>query len=144
MAAEVALIDALAAARLTRLVVVDDFPPVKRARDWFLERVGEESTLGDLIGCPWCAGWWISAAVVAARWRFPRLWDPVARALATSLVVGFAVVESERLGDLQAVASAVDSSGKRIANVLKPLEAVRQESRSEDAWREANRGGNPG
>lgn len=37
------LIDLLAAWRLTRLVVKDDFPPIKAARDWVLRRWPSDS-----------------------------------------------------------------------------------------------------
>lgn len=38
----------------------------------------------ELITCRWCAGMWVSLGVVAARRLAPRLWDPLARALAFS------------------------------------------------------------
>lgn len=40
--------------------------------------------LAAFIICPWCVGFWISGFVVVARRYAPRIWDPVARALATS------------------------------------------------------------
>lgn len=44
--------------------------------------------IAELLGCPWCAGFWISIGVVAARRVVPRAWDPVARVLATSAIAG--------------------------------------------------------
>lgn len=40
--------------------------------------------LSRLITCRWCAGMWVSLAVVAARRLFPRGWPPLAEALAFS------------------------------------------------------------
>lgn len=73
----------LAAFRLTRLVVEDDFPPVRVPREKITgerhwdedERVWrwdhEEASwprhwLGDLVSCPWCASGWVSLALVLA------------------------------------------------------------------------------
>lgn len=66
---------ALASFRLTRLVTLDDFPPVQKARDALLRRYGKDGVIGSLVACPWCSGAWLSAAVVAsaALWR-PALW----------------------------------------------------------------------
>lgn len=44
--------------------------------------------VAEFLGCPWCAGFWISIGVVGARRFAPRLWDPVARVLATSAIAG--------------------------------------------------------
>lgn len=66
---------ALGVFRLTRLVTVDDFPPVQRARDALLRRFGKDGVIGSLVTCPWCAGVWLSGLVVAsaALWQ-PALW----------------------------------------------------------------------
>lgn len=103
------VLDALAAYRLTRLVTADvlaDGP-----RETWVEaaytaegraeevRADAEATswsevaqaeghgapkLATLVTCRWCAGFWISAGVVAARRAAPRAWDPLARVLAFS------------------------------------------------------------
>lgn len=44
--------------------------------------------VAELLGCPWCAGFWISIGVIAARRFAPRLWDPCARVLATGAIAG--------------------------------------------------------
>jgi len=82
------LVDALAAYRLTRLVVQDDFPPVARARDLVKEAAGPTSSVTQMLECPWCSGFWVSALVVAARGWLPRVWAPAASALALSAVTG--------------------------------------------------------
>jgi Protein of unknown function (DUF1360) len=63
---EVALVG-LACYRLTRLVVVDTFPPIARPREWIERRtLGTRlEMLGDLLTCHWCASGWISMALVA-------------------------------------------------------------------------------
>jgi hypothetical protein len=85
-AVEVA-VDALAVARLTKLVQDDEVWPVKEGREAF-ERWAGDSRWADLASCPWCASWWIALLVIAARHRWPRAWSWIARALAGSAVAG--------------------------------------------------------
>jgi hypothetical protein len=104
-------VDALAAYRLTRLATADTI--TEELRGAVITAVyawhGEEdqlamlregnpfSTWADLVGldpeppktavlltCRWCAGWWISVAVVVMRRRHPRLWQPIAEVAACS------------------------------------------------------------
>lgn len=96
------LVAALAIARLTRLVTKDEFPPVAALRDRLLARWPAEDTafaeqadakvevfrvgevwvpekshwLGDLITCPWCAGFWIASLVTLGLWGFDALTLP--------------------------------------------------------------------
>jgi hypothetical protein len=105
------LIDALAAFRITRLVVADDITEPPRARvlqavyaagdreppeavtdgcTW-TQAVHQDPAppkLATLITCPWCAGFYVSIAVVIGRRLAPRMWRPVARAFALSGVAG--------------------------------------------------------
>lgn len=82
------LVDALAAYRLTRLVVEDEIT------DQFREAIQRRLAGRDydrliyLLSCYWCSGFWISLAVLWARRATPRRWDPAARALAVSALVG--------------------------------------------------------
>jgi hypothetical protein len=102
------LVDALAAYRLTRLVTadviteklrdafvreqyarragaeVDTASPVGLPWAQFAEHDGNAPKLATLVTCRWCAGMWISFGVIAARRLTPRLWDPIAKALACS------------------------------------------------------------
>lgn len=48
----------------------------------------EPPALVELLRCPWCLSVWVGAGVVAARALCPRVWDPIARALAASEVTG--------------------------------------------------------
>lgn len=83
-----AAILALAIYSITRLIVTDSFPPIEKLRTKFFEHFPHDgfSTLkrpirgewvsvgrsylvnigtwqGELVSCPWCAGWWVSLAV---------------------------------------------------------------------------------
>lgn len=103
MRSTTAAIDALAVARLARLVTTDNFPPIEKLREAVLDRYptvnwrGQEIEghwFGELITCPWCSSVWIGAGVVAARAIAPRWWDPVAKLLAFSEVAGLAASHS--------------------------------------------------
>lgn len=80
---------ALAAFRLTRLIVRDDITSPIRDRWW--RRFPEDTKPGELIGCNYCVGIWVSATVLAAwvavgyadaRWRTILLLPAVAGAQA--------------------------------------------------------------
>lgn len=101
----IGLVLALATFRLTRLVGWDDLPPVVRARAWALGEsvtarsrpAGQEDVyvyvykrplLAHFVHCPFCIGFWLSAAVYVA-WVFePRGTLYVAAPFALSAVVG--------------------------------------------------------
>jgi hypothetical protein len=103
------VVDALAVCRLTRLVTKDVI--LKRPRDWFVREAyhfrgdhipgsvevdvyvtndNDPPKLATFITCPWCTSVWLSFGVVVLRWKAPRLWGPVARALAFSQLAGYA------------------------------------------------------
>lgn len=71
----------LAAYRIWRLLAEDAFPPMIWLRE-HLEGAVERRFGGMWAGgvaCPWCSGFWISCAVVAAVWAvtpipLPALW----------------------------------------------------------------------
>lgn len=54
---------ALTTYRLTRLVTTDDLPPAVRLRGWLADHTPDEYAM--LWSCPWCLGFWTSAAVTA-------------------------------------------------------------------------------
>lgn len=105
------IVDALAVYRLTRLVVSDDITETPRRLVVFgaygasgraMGYLGEDATaqeqvasdakppmLAKLVTCPWCASIWIGFGVVLMRRLVPRVWRPVADALAMSAVAGF-------------------------------------------------------
>lgn len=103
------VIDALATARLTRLITRDSITEPLRD-EWVMEayeRAGREApefgTVFDedppmaatFITCPWCVSVWVGVGVVAARRFAPALWGPIARALALSQVAGMSAVLDE-------------------------------------------------
>jgi hypothetical protein len=81
-------IDALAVHRLTRLITQDHL--TEEWRENLIARLDDSSypKLALLPGCYWCTGMWVASGVVCARTLFPRVWSPVARALAFSTVAG--------------------------------------------------------
>jgi hypothetical protein len=80
-------VDALATFRLTWLLQRDSLPPLPTLRRKLFVRFGA-SPVGDLIDCPWCLGMWVGFGVSTLRRVCPRLWDPIAHALAASAVTG--------------------------------------------------------
>jgi len=86
------LVDALATARLTRLVTRDAVLDTPRRWYWTWAigdgvRVKHPKAL-DFIGCPWCVSVWAAIGVVAARRFFPKWWTPAACVLAFSQASG--------------------------------------------------------
>ena len=79
-------VDALAVARLTRLVQDDDVP-FGPTREWVLDVFGEAKP-AELLTCPWCLSIHMAGLVALLRWRFPRAWPIAARILAGSQVTG--------------------------------------------------------
>lgn len=77
------LIDALATFRLTRLITTDRI--TRGPRNALEQRGGE---LGYWVGCDWCASAAVGIGVVLARRFTPRLWGPLAEALAFSAITG--------------------------------------------------------
>jgi Protein of unknown function (DUF1360) len=100
------LIDALAVARITRLVVEDRVPfgPMReRIRAHYLREQDSAAGPGEpdpylveLLECPWCASVWIAAGVLVVRRVAPRAWRPLACVLAASEVAGLAATWVEK------------------------------------------------
>lgn len=82
-----AVIDAIAVARLTRLLQQDDVWPLPELRSVAMANAGD-TRWADLVHCVWCLSVWVSCGVIVARHLFPREWPWVARALAGSAVAG--------------------------------------------------------
>lgn len=57
------VVGVLAVARVVRLVVDDDWPPVKRAREWFTERASVDWQ--PLVECPFCVSVYVALPAVA-------------------------------------------------------------------------------
>lgn len=65
----------LCAYRVWRLLALDVV--LDRPRGWLIGKLGVERSAW--VSCSWCAGWWVSAAVVGAVWSqtslpLPALW----------------------------------------------------------------------
>lgn len=52
----------LAVARAVRLVVDDSWPPIKRAREWYVDRASVDWQ--PLVECPWCVSVYFSLPAV--------------------------------------------------------------------------------
>jgi hypothetical protein len=86
-----ATVNAAAAYRLTRLVQEDSLPPLPALRNALLQRASEserDALIYELVTCPWCLGFWVSVGVIAADTLVPKVWRPLALALAMSAAVG--------------------------------------------------------
>jgi hypothetical protein len=79
------LVDALATYRGTRLIVEDKVAEPIRDKIWETFDV-ENSYLGYLISCPFCASVWVGGAIAAANMAAPKLSKPLRYALALSAV----------------------------------------------------------
>lgn len=90
------LVDALAAWRITHLVIADAFPPVDRARQKVMTWFGPDSSVTYLVQCPYCVGVYAGAAVAAARMLAPRAWRQAGWALAVAAAVPFIEALDER------------------------------------------------
>lgn len=63
----VAVVSVLSAARITRLATYDSFPPVVWLRDKYADAT--DGTGWQILAyCPYCASFWITAAVVLSGW----------------------------------------------------------------------------
>ncbi len=103
------VIDALAAARLSRLVRTDRITAPARevvlARAYRRRRLTMHPSVSSwsdhavldrdppkiavLLDCPWCVGVWVAAAIAVAGRLAPRAWRPAARALAVAYAAGW-------------------------------------------------------
>jgi hypothetical protein len=82
-------VDALATARLTRLLTQDSITEPFRVRVERAEGAGHLPLgAGEFVSCPWCVGVWVSAAVATARRVAPRAWNVAAGVLACAEVAG--------------------------------------------------------
>lgn len=75
-------VDVLAVQRLTRLVVEDTI--FDGPREWVV--MNGPDKLVELVTCPHCVSIYAGAAAVSLRRVAPRLWAPLASALALSAV----------------------------------------------------------
>lgn len=83
-----ALVAALATARITRLVTRDTI--TTPARMWLINRAGVDARFSELITCDWCSGVWVSSAVLGSTWAWGehRWLQVILSILAMAHVVG--------------------------------------------------------
>lgn len=62
-----AIIGTLSAARITRLITWDAFPPTMKIRDLW-DKITREGDYALLFHCPWCMGFWVTLGITA--WGF--------------------------------------------------------------------------
>ena len=89
----VAVVTVLSAARLTRLATFDAFPPVEWLRDKYADAT--DGTKWQILAyCPWCASFWITAAVVLSGYfsEFHLIWWLVNTIFAASYVAAMVMV----------------------------------------------------
>lgn len=83
-----ALVYALAAHRLTRLITHDSLPPVKKLRDHVLDRWGH-NPWSELADCPWCMGFWVATGTtILASTPAEAAYRWIAVPLAMATVIG--------------------------------------------------------
>jgi hypothetical protein len=68
------LATALTVHRVTRLLTVDEFPPVEAARAWLEHRLPDDYRHG--VTCAWCVSWWVAVAAVAIAEGLTRRYGP--------------------------------------------------------------------
>lgn len=107
----------VATARVTRLLVKDEFPPTRVVREWFIQSFARHNAAGELARepsfgpfaglmysiayiwtCPWCMSVWVSAGLwwiaVWAGFSVPLPWLMMA---AASLLAGWLGSWDERI-----------------------------------------------
>lgn len=94
--------DLLAGYRLTRVVLDDsrDFPPLVKPRAQLAKFLDKHPPWGGedgVLGCPWCASWYVGLGIVAARRFAPKVWRPASLALAVSAAAGLLYNAEKRL-----------------------------------------------
>ena len=97
---------ALTAARLTRLIVRDEFPPIRWARNRLVDKGPE--WLVDLATCVWCCSGWVSIGVVALLWLAPGVATPMLTAGAVWALASTAAWWQGRVEDNDEEAEADD------------------------------------
>lgn len=75
------VLTAAAAYRAWRFFAVDDLPPITALRERLVDATAARhgTEWADGVTCPWCSGFWVSAATVGIVWAvhglpMPGLW----------------------------------------------------------------------
>lgn len=67
------VVGALAVARITRLIVDDEFPPVLHVTDWY--RLHVSQPWEKLVECPWCVSPYIALIDIIWAWTSGLHWS---------------------------------------------------------------------
>jgi len=59
------VVGVVGAARLTRVLTYDDYPPSIAVRVWW-QKVTKDGPWAKLVSCPWCAGPWITLIMIVS------------------------------------------------------------------------------
>lgn len=104
--------------RVTRILVVENLPPVHALRDWVLDTFGTFNdafeitggkrwgvlgyTLAYLWTCQWCMSVWVGAGVYAAWWLWgPAVMLPVVVVAAASGLTGLISIVDDVAGEAE-------------------------------------------
>jgi hypothetical protein len=92
------LVGVIGAARLTRVLTIDDYPPSIAIRVWW-QGVTKDGDWAKLVTCPWCAGPWITLIMIISflvsflhpvlGWAWWIFWGWLALSYLTSQYVYF-------------------------------------------------------
>src|ERR1044072_6033248 len=63
----IAVVTVMSAARITRLITYDDFPPAMWVRDAW-DRLTDNGPWALLFHCPYCMGFWVTIGVTLWGW----------------------------------------------------------------------------
>ncbi|RPJ71782.1 MAG: hypothetical protein EHM24_11295 [Acidobacteria bacterium] len=66
------VVGVLAVARMTRLLIDDDFPPVAKLREFYVRRA--PTSYESLVECPWCMSPWVALVDLAWAWGTGLHW----------------------------------------------------------------------
>jgi hypothetical protein len=59
------IVGVVGAARLTRVITIDDYPPTIAIRIWW-DTVTRDGAWSKLVHCPWCMGPWITLGALVS------------------------------------------------------------------------------
>lgn len=86
------LVSVIGVARIVRLIVFDDFPPVVRLRDWWIKVTGN-GPWSKLVKCGFCLSVWITPISWVWAWASNLHWTWwVAHVLVTCMYLSAIVV----------------------------------------------------
>lgn len=104
-----AILLCLAVYRLSRLIAIDEFPPMMLFRARVAERWGDKSWQAYLSECPWCVSMWIGAPIVLVTALLSSLPVPPLVWFVASAVTGL-------VHNLDALVTASEDAAKKFSS----------------------------